>query len=81
MVTTNVDIGRRYQPISIAFLIDTANSFNCDIFVECGVSKINVKNYDELKDRLVIKDKYLLFYFNGEDELDAENRIQQIFQP
>lgn len=81
MVTRNVEIRQRSHPLSITFLIDTANSFNCDIYIKCGTTRINAKSYEDVQSGLVTKDKNLLFYFNGMDELEAESRIQQIFQP
>lgn len=82
MVRRNVDVMQRSSPIPIAMLINTANSFHCDIFIDCGNStQVNAKNYDEMKRGLVTQNGSLLFYFNGADENDAQNRIVQIFQP
>lgn len=81
MVKRRVDTMQRYNPIPISMLINTANSFRCDIFVLCGTSKVNAKDYAEMKRGLVTQNGYLLFYFNGVDEKDAGEKIEQIFQP
>lgn len=81
MRTRQVDIFKRYSPIPIAVLIRAANSFDCDIYIANGKSKVNVKNYDEMKKDLVTQDRNLLFYFDGKDEMAAERRIVMLFQP
>ena len=81
MVKRRVDTLQRYSPVPISMLINTANSFVCDIFVECGTKKVNAKSYDEMKRGLVTQYGHLLFYFNGVDEDDAGKRIEQMFLP
>lgn len=81
MRTKEVDILLRCTPIPIAFLINTANSFDCDIYIDYGKSKVNVKDYDEMKKGLNTQNRNLLFYFNGSDEQAAEGRIEKLFQP
>ena len=49
MRTKQVDIYQRYTPIPIAVLITAANCFDCDIYIDNGKSKVNVKDYDEMK--------------------------------
>ena len=44
-------------------------------------SKVNVKDYDEMKKGLVTRNRNLLFYFDGKDEKAAEGRIEMLFQP
>ena len=51
MRTKQVDIYQRYTPIPIAVLITAANCFDCDIYIDNGKSKVNVKDYDEMKKR------------------------------
>lgn len=51
MRTIEVDIQLRYTPIPLALLINTANAFDCDIYIDYGLTKVNVKNYDEMKKR------------------------------
>lgn len=79
MRSIQVDIFKRYTPIPIAVLIRAANCFDCDIYIASGNSKINVKNYDEMKKELVTQERNLLFYFDGKDEKDAERRIEMLF--
>lgn len=81
MLRKQVDIQQRYTPIPIAVLITTANSFDCDIYIDYGKSKVNVKDYEEMKKGLVTQSKNLMFYFDGKDEKAAEGRIEMIFQP
>ena len=81
MRTKQVDIYQRYTPIPIAVLITAANSFDCDIYIDNGKSKVNVKDYDEMKKGLVTRNRNLLFYFDGKDEKAAEGRIEMLFQP
>lgn len=81
MQTKEVDVRLRCTPIPLAFLITTANSFDCDIYIENGKTKVNVKDYDEMKKGLNTQERNLLFYFDGRDELAAGERIGQLFQP
>ena len=64
---------------------DAINSFrvdfDCDIYIDNGKSKVNVKDYDEMKKGLVTRNRNLLFYFDGKDEKAAEGRIEMLFQP
>ena len=73
MLTKQVDSRERvFRPIPISYLIQTANQFDCDIFV----TSANVKQYDEVKNLRMTG--FLTFYFKGSDELEAEDRIQKI---
>ena len=68
MLTRQVDSKERiFRPIPISYLIQTANQFDCDIYV---------KRYDEVKNFRMTG--FLTFYFKGSDELEAEDRIQSI---
>ena len=64
MISRQVDTCRRYRPVPLSFLIDTAN----------------VKSYDEMIRNLKFHGRTLRFFFNGQDELDAEKTIERIFQ-
>ena len=81
MVSRQVDTLVRYNPIPISQLIKMANSFICDIFIECGANKVNAKDYDEVQRGFVTPNGYVLFYFNGVDEDDASNKIEKMFLP
>ena len=77
MVTRRLDIRKRaLNPIPISYLIQTANQFDCDIFVSSEQKMANVKHYDEMK-RIQICG-LLTFYFKGTDETEAESRIHTI---
>lgn len=80
MLRTEMDIQKRYRPIPLAVLISTANSYNCEIFIEYEKNKVNVKSYDDMKRELRTRGPNLLFYFNGIDEIKAEHRIGQLFE-
>lgn len=81
MRTMNVDIQLRTIPIPLALLINTANAFMCDIYIDYGLTRVNVKDYDEMKIGLVTQNRNLLFNFDGIDELAAEGRIGMLFKP
>lgn len=81
MLTKQVDIQQRCTPIPIAVLIKAANSFDCDIYIDCGKSKVNAKDYVEMKTGLITRTRNLLFCFDGKDEQAAEGRIEMLFQP
>ena len=50
MLTKQVDSRERvFRPIPISYLIQTANQFDCDIFVTSDKYTANVKQYDEVK--------------------------------
>lgn len=81
MRTINVDIQLRVIPIPLALLIHTANTFICDIYIDCGKTRVNVKDYDQMKQGLVTRNRNLQFYFDGIDERAAEGRIGMLFRP
>lgn len=77
MVTRRLDIRKRaLNPIPISYLIQTANQFDCDIFVTSEQKTANVKRYDEMKGIRIYG--LLTFCFKGTDEAEAENRIHTI---
>lgn len=80
MISKQIDTCRRYSPVPISFLINAANSFDCDIYIQCNDSHVNVKSYDEMIGNLRTRGNSLLFYFNGSDELAAQKKIERIFQ-
>lgn len=82
MLRKEMDIYQRSRPIPIAVLVSAANSYSCDIFIEYEneETKVNVKNYDEMKRGLRTQGRILLFYFNGLDEKKAESRIEKLFE-
>lgn len=80
MICKQVDTCRRYTPVPISFLINAANSFDCDIYIDSEDIQVNVKSYDEMQRNLKTRDRTLLFYFNGTDEQAAEQKIRRIFE-
>lgn len=77
MLTRQVDSnGRVFRPIPISYLIQTANQFDCDIYVTSDKTTANVKRYDEVKNLRMTG--FLTFCFKGSDEMEAEDRIQSI---
>lgn len=80
MIRRQIDTCRRCTPIPISFLIDTACAFDCDIYIHCNDKRVNVKNYDEMIRDMSARTKSLVFFFNGSDELAAQERIEKIFQ-
>lgn len=80
MVCKQVDTCRRYSPVPISFLISAANSFDCDIYIEYEDNHVNVKSYDEMQSNLQTRSRTLLFYFDGTDELAAQQKIGRIFE-
>ena len=81
MLRKEMNIQKRYRPIPITVLISTANAYSCVIFIEYEKSKVNVKNYDEMKTGLNTQSGHpLLFYFNGLDEVQAESHIEKLFE-
>lgn len=81
MLRKTMDIRQRYHPIPLTVLITTANSCDCDIFVEYEASRVNVKDYDEMIRCFDTHEKTQLFFFNGIDEKNAEKRITRLFSP
>lgn len=80
MIAKQIDTCRRYSPVPLSFLINTANSFLCDIYIQCEEVQINAKNYDEMLRKLRPRGCSLLFFFNGKDEKAAQQKIEKIFQ-
>lgn len=81
MRTIEVDIQLRYIPVPLALLIKTANAFDCEIYIDYGFTKVNVKSYDEMKKGLNTQNRNLQFHFDGIDEQAAEGRIEMLFLP
>lgn len=81
MLRKELNIRQRSHPIPIAVLISTANTCDCDIFIEYGKSKVNVKNYDEMKKGFNTQTQNITFCFNGCDEDKAQRRITCLFAP
>ena len=77
MLTRRIDSREKtLNPIPISYLIQTANQFDCDIFVTSDKYTANVKQYDEVKNLRMTG--FLTFYFKGSDETEAEDRIHRI---
>lgn len=81
MRTIYVDIHLRFTPVPIALLINTANAFDCDIYIDYGLTRVNVKDYNAMKEGLNTQNENLRFEFDGIDEKAAEGRIEMLFQP
>lgn len=71
---------KSYRPVPISFIIQTANTFGCDIYIKSEETKVNVKSYDELHQQLANRPNNLIIYFDGEDEMEAEVKFQRLFQ-
>ena len=77
MVTRSLDVRKKaLTPIPIAYLIQTANRFDCDIFVTNDQKTANLKQYDELKNLSLCG--FLTICFKGRDETEADNCIRKI---
>lgn len=69
-----------YRPLPISFIIQTANTFGCDIYIKSEKTVVNVKRYEELHGELANRHKNITIYFDGEDEKEAVVKFQSIFQ-
>ena len=83
MVTRSLDVRKKaLNPIPISYLIQTANRFDCDIFVTNDQKTANLKQYDELKHYEEMKNLslygFLTICFKGRDETEADNCIRKI---
>ena len=81
MLRKEMNIRQRPHPIPIAVLISTANTCDCDIYIENGQSRINVKDYDEMKNGFNTEKSSVTFCFNDHDEDKAGQRIAWLFAP
>ena len=62
MLTRQVDSKEKvFKAIPISYLIQTANQFDCDIYVTSDKTTANVKRYDEVKNFRMTG--FLTFYF------------------
>ena len=80
MISRQIDTCRRNNPVPISFLIHTASTFDCDIYIRCDDKRVNVKSYDEMICGMAAQKKSVVFFFNGPDELAAQEKIERIFQ-
>ncbi len=71
--------GETSQPLPISVLIQAANGFHCDIYMEVGSKQYNVKDYDECQSGVQSVNKICVLCFNGSDEQEAEGRFQTLF--
>lgn len=77
MLARQVDSREKvFRTIPISYLIQTANQFDCEIYVSGNTATANIKQYDEVKNFKMVG--FLTFYFKGKDELEAKDRIQSI---
>lgn len=81
MLRKTMDIRQRCRPIPLSVLITTANSCDCDIFIEYEASRVNVKDYEAMIQGFDTHSQTQLFLFNGIDEENAEQRIERLFAP
>ena len=81
MLRKTMDIRQRYHPIPLTVLITTANSCDCDIYVEYEASRVNVKDYEAMIRNFDTHARTQLFFFSGRDEQNAEERIERLFSP
>lgn len=80
MIARQINTCQRYNPVPISFLINAANCFDCEIYVKCDNSHVNVKSYDEMIRNLKTRSRSLVFFFDGTDEQAAQQKIEKIFQ-
>ena len=52
--------------------------FGCDIYIKAEQKKINVKSYDELQRGIQPQKKFLIFYFDGADEKEADVKFRRL---
>lgn len=81
MICKSITTVQTRYPIPLSRIVSIANSFHCDIFIECGENHINVKSYEDIHCNLRHLGTTLLFHFNGEDESHAEEKFNRIFMP
>jgi hypothetical protein len=67
---------QRRASLPISAVIQAANRFGCDIFIFGGHLKFNVKDYNELQQGMQLQKRSVIFYFDGADEKEAENRFR-----
>lgn len=73
-------MSRHRMPIPISLLIKTTNNYSCNIYIIHQNQFINAKHYDELQRKLRFEDLSLTFFFDGSDEVDAEQHVEQLFR-
>ena len=81
MLRRVMDIRQRYHTIPLTVLITTANSCDCDIFIEYEAFRVNVKDYEAMIQDFDTHSQTQLFFFNGRDEENAQQRIERLFAP
>ena len=74
----NLAGNERNTPPPISALIQAANLFGCDIYIKAEEKKINVKSYDELQRGIQPQKKFLIFYFDGADEKEADVKFRRL---
>lgn len=67
------------SPLPISAIIQMANLFGCDIYIEAGRKRFNVKCYDELQCGIQPQKEYMVFYFDGSDEDEADAKFRHMF--
>lgn len=74
----NLAGNERITPPPISALIQAANLFGCDIYIKSEQHRINVKSYDELQSGIQRQRTFLIFYFDGADEKEADVKFRKL---
>ena len=74
----NLAGNERNTPPPISALIQAAVLVGCDIYRKAEGKRINVKKYDELQRGIQPQKKFLIFYFDGADEKEADVKFRRL---
>lgn len=80
MIKKQITMSKHRMPVPISLLIKTTNNYSCNIFIIHHDQLINAKKYDDMQRKMGNGDLSLTFFFDGSDEADAEQHIEQLFR-
>lgn len=75
----NLTKSSRAAHLPISAVIQAANLFRCDIYIETRQQRINVKVYEELQRGIQPQRMQLIVCFDGTDEEEADYRFRLLF--
>ena len=75
----NMSDNKSSTPLPISAVIRAANRFGCDIYIKSDENRFNVKDYDELQKGMQFQRRWIIFYFEGTDEKEANRSFRILF--
>lgn len=79
MLAQHIDVTTRslVRPLPISYIIQTAQQCSCDVYIQGMGTKINAKDYNQMKREWNPQGNRLVFFLNGADEAAAGDKLKK----